>query len=98
MLVPLGIAFIVALIASTVVALTVTPVLCSYLIGKRENKETKQRKQRLCRSTQDEAWYGSALTFVLGHKKGGTGKYCRTICSGARLFLHPGPLVPAAFQ
>lgn len=43
MLVPLGIAFIVALFASTVIALTVTPVLCSYLLGnKRKNKEEKE--------------------------------------------------------
>ena len=40
MLVPLGIAFIVALFASTVVALTLTPVLCSYLLG--SNKTNKE--------------------------------------------------------
>ena len=33
LLVPLGIAFITALCASTLVALTLTPVLCSYLLG-----------------------------------------------------------------
>lgn len=36
MLVPLGIAFIVALFASTLVALTLTPVLCSYLLANRK--------------------------------------------------------------
>lgn len=41
MLVPLGIAFIVSLFASTVVALTLTPVLCSYFLkGKKEGEET----------------------------------------------------------
>ena len=38
MLVPLGIAFITALAASTVVALTLTPVLCSYLLRSKEDK------------------------------------------------------------
>ncbi len=33
MLIPLGVSFIVALAASTIVALTLTPVLCSYLLG-----------------------------------------------------------------
>ena len=41
MLVPLGIAFITALAASTVVALTLTPVLCSYLLRCKEDKHSE---------------------------------------------------------
>jgi CzcA family heavy metal efflux pump len=42
MLAPLGIAFIVALFASTVVALTLTPVLCSFLLGKKGKENLRE--------------------------------------------------------
>mgnify|MGYP003363902746 CR=1 FL=1 len=74
MLVPLGIAFIVALAASTIVALTVTPVLCSYLLGKEKIKEKNSNGDSVVARKMKE-WYSTALTFVLGHKKsvlGGT--------------------------
>ncbi|MDL2213275.1 CusA/CzcA family heavy metal efflux RND transporter [Bacteroides sp. OttesenSCG-928-N06] len=72
MLVPLGIAFIVALCASTLIALTLTPVLCSYLLGKTKNDE-------LPKEAFLAVWlkgiYGKALAWVLRYKKamlGGT--------------------------
>ncbi|MDE6634872.1 MAG: efflux RND transporter permease subunit, partial [Bacteroidaceae bacterium] len=43
MLVPLGIAFITSLVASTIVALTLTPVLCSYLLARQ--KEGGEQKE-----------------------------------------------------
>lgn len=66
MLVPLGIAFIVALFASTVVALTLTPVLCSYLLG-------GGKKKGLPREAFLAVWlrtyYARALEWALAHKR-----------------------------
>lgn len=66
MLVPLGISFIVALFASTVVALTLTPVLCSYLLGNNK-KGNNDKDSRL--STWLKKHYASLLEKSLKHKK-----------------------------
>lgn len=66
MLMPLGIAFIVALFASTVVALTVTPVLCSYLLGKiKGDKEEKEPRLVLTL----KFWYEKSLHWALANQK-----------------------------
>lgn len=49
MLKPLGISFIVALVASTIVALTVTPVLCSYLLGSKKAMATLDKEPKFAR-------------------------------------------------
>ncbi len=66
MLVPLGISFIVALFASTVVALTITPVLCSYLLGKTKgDKEEKEPRMVLTL----KYWYEKSLHWALENQK-----------------------------
>lgn len=65
MLVPLGIAFIVALAASTLVALTLTPVLCSYLLGGNHDKDETMREARL--SIWLKRYYRIALEWALRH-------------------------------
>lgn len=66
LLIPLGIAFIVALVASTVVALTLTPVLCSFMLAKdKKTDESLGREPWLSRKMR--AAYERALAWVLGH-------------------------------
>lgn len=63
MLIPLGVAFIVALAASTLVALTLTPVLCAYLLGSPKQNAAMTREPRTA------AWlkrvYGRSLEGAL---------------------------------
>lgn len=66
MLVPLGIAFIVALFASTIIALTVTPVLCSYLLA--NNKKDKGEKESVF-VVRLKAIYEKSLHWALEKQK-----------------------------
>lgn len=68
MLAPLGIAFIVALCASTVVALTLTPVLCSYLLGKNKKENTEFDKEPWI-TRKLKIGYEKLLIGCLHHKK-----------------------------
>lgn len=65
MLIPLGIAFVTALLASTLVALTLTPVLCSYMLGKSKGEMPKEAFVAVWL----KKYYHTALLWVLDHTR-----------------------------
>ena len=65
MLIPLGISFIVALVASTIVALTLTPVLCSYLLGGKKTLGPLDHDPWIARKLKQR--YAAALSWCLDH-------------------------------
>lgn len=67
MLIPLGVAFIVALAASTVVALTLTPVLCSYMLSSDNATGMLNRQPWLAKKLRDA--YSRSLEWCLHHGK-----------------------------
>lgn len=70
MLAPLGISFIVSLFASMVVALTFTPVLCSYLLGqeaKGGQLEKSEKDPYVARKLKQG--YARVLRWALSHKR-----------------------------
>ncbi len=67
MLVPLGVAFIAALCMSTVVALTVTPLLCKLMLTGGRYLNRNEKEKWLSRNLSQV--YGKSLKWVLDHWK-----------------------------
>lgn len=95
MLRPLGIAFITALFASTLVALTLTPVLCSYLLG--GDKSDKAGKDpAIVRWLQKV--YNVALEWVISHKKTTLGAVLALFAVALEIFFSLGSSFLPAFN
>ena len=95
MLRPLGIAFITALFASTLVALTLTPVLCSFLLGS-EKSDKSGKEPALVRWLQKI--YNVALEWVLRHKKLTLGSVAALFAVALALFCSFGSSFLPAFN
>lgn len=95
MLRPLGIAFITALFASTLVALTLTPVLCSFLLGS-EKSDKAGKEPALVRWLQKI--YNVALEWVLSHKKLTLGSVSALFAVALGLFCSFGSSFLPAFN
>ena len=67
MLIPLGVSFIVALMASTVVALTLTPVLCSYLLKGKTSDEVSIKDSWVV--SRLKAAYSKGLDWSFKHSR-----------------------------
>lgn len=87
MLQPLGVAFIVALCSSTVVALTMTPVMCSYLLGK--GKVNGQGQEPIV-ARKLKAWYTTALERVIDNKIAVVASTCVALVAAIAVFASLG--------
>ena len=95
MLRPLGIAFITALFASTLVALTLTPVLCSYLLG--GDKSDKAGKDPAVVRWLQKV-YDVALEWVISHKKTTLGAVLALFAVALGIFFSLGSSFLPAFN
>lgn len=90
MLVPLGVAFITALCASTFVALTLTPVLCSFMLAKKYANAEKKKQADSPVAAFLKHIYQKSLVFALDHKKSVVGLTIVIFCISIGLFATLG--------
>jgi len=95
MLKPLGITFIISLMASTLVALTVTPVLSSFLLGS-QNSDKTGREPALVRWLKK--YYEKALHWSVGHKKSVIGGVAALLIAAVAMFFTLGGSFLPAFN
>ena len=96
MLAPLGVAFITALFASTIVALTLTPVLCSYMLDYRTKGDGLPKEAFL--AVWLRKYYRIALEWVMRHKKSVVGATVALFCAALGLFFTLGHSFLPAFN
>ncbi len=95
MLKPLGITFIISLMASTLVALTVTPVLSLFLLGS-QNSDKTGREPALVRWLKK--YYEKALHWSIGHKKSVIGGVGALLIAAVAMFFTLGRSFLPAFN
>ncbi|AZA56524.1 MULTISPECIES: efflux RND transporter permease subunit [Chryseobacterium] len=88
LLAPLGIAFIVSLFASLIVSITLTPVLCSYLLTNDKRLEKASKESWLVERIQKI--YNKALLFVMNWKKTAIGLVVGLFAIAMLLFTQLG--------
>ena len=96
MLAPLGVAFITALFASTLVALTLTPVLCSYMLDYKVKGDGIPKEAFL--AVWLRKYYKSALEWVMRHKKSVVGATIALFCVALGMFFTLGHSFLPAFN
>jgi len=96
MLKPLGITFIISLVTSTLVALTVTPVLSSYLLAHEADAGRDEKEAPVA------AWlkkhYAKALDWALRHRKAVIGTFACLLVAALVMFFSLGRSFLPAFN
>ncbi len=96
MLKPLGITFIISLVTSTLVALTVTPVLSSYLLAHEADAGRDEKEAPVASWLKKH--YAKALDWALRHRKAVIGTFACLLVAALVMFLSLGRSFLPAFN